>query len=147
MTKNLMEISEGLTKYFFPRNALVTQKTVMMPMMQKHRGLKLKCSTTRIQELNNLLFLLPGSNESKNTIQEYINEILLHEVPYGWTKQEMMPGFDLDSDSFHDKIELLYHIEVEGDIYEGDGSTYHTKHPSKDDNQSIGRNIKGEAST
>ena len=68
-------------------------------------------------------------------------------MPYGWTKQEMMSGFDLESEYLHNKIKLLYHTEVEGDIYGGDGETYQTKQPRTYDNQASRCNKQGEEST
>ena len=81
-------------------------------MMRKPRGIKLRQFTARLQELNNLLPKFLGSEKSKKIPQEQLNEILLHSVTHGWSKEEMMLGFNFENNPFCAELELLEHMEV-----------------------------------
>ena len=62
---------------------------------------------------------------------------------HGWAKQEMMLGFDFESESFCAALELFERTEVEESIYKSSGALYQTKHPREDYNQVFGRKING----
>ena len=58
----------------------------MCRFMNKLRMLPIKISSAHIIELNNYLKSLPGSKNSSKMEGEYMNNIMLHDIPNGWAK-------------------------------------------------------------
>ena len=99
-------------------------------MLYKPRGIKLM--------LNHLLPKFPGSVKSRKIPQEELNDILLHDVPHGCSKQAIMSGFDFESEPFCAALELFKVMEVAELIYEYAILPSQTKQPRAYANQSSG---------
>ena len=63
--------------------------------------------TTRLQELNNYLPMLPRSDESNIFPKEELIKIPMHAVPNTWANQEIMLGFNFESKNFCSAFEAF----------------------------------------
>ena len=84
---HLNHIVEGLLDEFFPLHALSKQKRAMRRAMRKPRSMPFKLFYVQLTSINYFIPLFPGSDASKKMPPEELNEILLHAVSSGWSKQ------------------------------------------------------------
>ena len=81
-------------------------------MICKPRGLKLQKFVSKLQNLNNIIPQLHGSDDHKKIPQEELHEILFCDVPHGWANQAMMLGFDFNRDPLCSAPELSKRMAV-----------------------------------
>ena len=96
----LNHIKKGLLEYFPPINEHSKQKGVMRREMCKPHDMIFKSFTAELKEIINFLPLFHGSYATNNIPPEEINEILLHAVPNGWSKQDYLQGWDFEMKTF-----------------------------------------------
>ena len=114
---HLKLIQEVLLEYFFRINALSKQKRAMRRAMRKPQIMAFKRFAARLTEINNFLPLFPGSDASKKMEMENLNEILLHAVPNGWTKQSYLQGWVFDLKNYRETCAMFERIEVSEQVY------------------------------
>ena len=87
--------------------------------MRKPLSMTCKRSTVRLTEINNFLPLFPGLDASKKMEMKELNDILLHAVCNGWSKQSYLQGLDFDLKTCRETCELFKRMEVTEQVYEG----------------------------
>ena len=80
--------------------------------MRKPRDLLFKRFTERKIELDNYLPLFPGSRTSKKIPPKELNNILLHTVPNGWTKQAYLQGWDFKGKTYKETCETVKRMYI-----------------------------------
>ena len=113
---HLKLIQEGLLEYLFPINVLPKQNSAMRRAMRKSWSMNFKRFAARLTEINNFLPLLPWSDASNKMEMEELNEILLHEVPNGWSKQSYLQGWDFELNTYRETCSIFDHMEVDEQV-------------------------------
>ena len=87
--------------------------------MRKPRSMTFKCFAERLKEMNNFLPLFPGLDASKKMEMEELNNILLHAVPNGWSKQSYLQGWGLELKTCRETCAMFKRMEATSQVYEG----------------------------
>ena len=82
-------------------------RAVYIP-MRKLRALPMKDLAACLININNYLPLLPGSDNSNKMEEDYLKEILLHDVLNEWFKEAYLQGWYFGVRSFWDTYDILY---------------------------------------
>ena len=77
-------------------NELSKKKLAMRRKMRKPRDMSFKRSAERLMEIDNFLPLFPGSDPTKKTPPEELNDKFLHAAPNGWERQSYLQGWDFE---------------------------------------------------
>ena len=77
-------------------NAIYKKKHAMRRAMRKPCNISFKRLTARLTEINNFLPIFPGSDPTKKTPPEELNDKFLHAAPNGWERQSYLQGWDFE---------------------------------------------------
>ena len=68
-------------------------------------------------EINSVLPLFSGSDASKKMEMEELNEILLHTVLNGWSKQSYLQGWGFELKTYRETCAMFERMEVAEQVY------------------------------
>ena len=75
--------------------------------MRKPHGLKVRRYAASLIDLSEYLASLPGATLSDKFSVTELNKFLLNSTPNIWSKQEYVHGFDCESISFKESINMF----------------------------------------
>ena len=103
----------------------------------------MKRYAARLIYLNQYLAFPVETMTDKIGVNE-LNEILLNSMPNRWSKQSYVQGFDWESISFKNSINMFERMEISKSIYKGVVTPYSKKTTRAESNRTgISRNKRG----
>ena len=90
----------------------------MRRVLSKPRGIKVRRYTAYFIDLKKYLGSFPGATLSVKICVTELREILLNSMPTSWSKQEYLKGFDGESISFQEAVNMFDQMEIAEYIYE-----------------------------
>ena len=109
----------GLAQYFPPVSSLSKQKCTMRHGMKKTRSLTVIRYAACLIDLNACLTSFPGETLTDNIGVTEINKILLNIISNIWSKHVYVQGFDCESITLENSVNIFKRMEIAESIYEG----------------------------
>ena len=114
---NFVAITNSLVEYFFPPNALITQKRYMRRFMRKSRETKIRDFYVRVLEMNNRCDKFPPFGLNQKMANDEIKEIIEFAAPQSWQKELLRQGIDVTNRSIEGIVDFFERLEISEQIY------------------------------
>ena len=120
--ENFAKVTNKLIEYFFPSNALVTQKRYMRRFMRKSRGMTIREFYVRTFEINNRCAKFPPFKANLKMQDDEIKEIIEFAAPQSWQRELLKQGVEVTSKSLEELVDFFERLETSEQIYGSSGN-------------------------
>ena len=114
---NFTKVSNSLVEYFFPPNALITQKRYMRRFMRKSKATTIREFYVRVLEINNRCDSFPPFGQNQKMATDEIKEIVEFAAPQSWQKELLRQGVDVTKKSIEELVDFFERLETAEQIY------------------------------
>ena len=119
--ENFAKVTNKLIEYFFPPNALVTQKRYMRRFMRKSRGMTIREFYVRTLEINNRCAKFPPFKANQKMQDDEIKEIIEFAAPQSWQRELLKQGVEVTTKSLEELVDFFERLETSEQIYGSSG--------------------------